>query len=175
MLVNVARRGTALSAEAVTPEYFKAAMASLAAPVGVLTCYDAKGEPCGLTVSALTSLSLEPPLLLVCLDRGSRSYGPIVAGRHFCINLLTEGQEWMARQFAGPSEGRFVGVDLVGDTVPGIAAAPVRVGCERYGVRDGGDHAILLGKVVSVSEGGEGLSSAALLWYRRRFATTAYT
>jgi flavin reductase (DIM6/NTAB) family NADH-FMN oxidoreductase RutF len=153
----------------VPSEVFKEAMALLAAPVTILTCYDETGTARGMTVSAVTSLSLDPPLLLACLDRRASVHDAFVAARWFCVNLPAPGQEPLVRRFAGPSGWRFSGVEVEPGVVPGISAAPVRFTCERYGVRDGGDHTILLGRVVAViGAGTEG--AGTLVWHHRGFA-----
>lgn len=78
---------------------FRAAMASLAAPVTVVTCYDDTGSPRGLTASAVSSLSLDPPLLLVCLDRGSRTHDVLTGAAAFTVHLLGPENEATAKKF----------------------------------------------------------------------------
>lgn len=159
---------------AVAPDVFRNAMVGLAAPVAILTCHDEDGAPWGLTVSSVTSLSLDPPLVLVCLDQRSISCSKVVSARWFCVNLAMPGQEWMARQFAGPAQDRFRGVDIEPGLAPSLSAAATRLLCEHYGVRDGGDHTILLGRVVAVDcpDGERSADTSALVWHGRDFART---
>ncbi|MFJ6937707.1 flavin reductase family protein [Streptomyces sp. NPDC101132] len=157
----------------VTAEEFRAAMAALAAPVTVVTCYDEYGTPRGLTASAVSSLSLDPPLFLVCLDRKSSSHDALVAASSFCVNLLAPGDEELALKFAGRPDRRFDGVRLAAGeaTAPGLADSALRLVCERHETLDGGDHTILVGRVVAVEGDGLGLTPAGgLLWHQRGFA-----
>lgn len=149
-------------------ERFRGAMAALAAPVTVVACYDETGTARGMTASAVTSLSLQPPLLLVCVDRGSATHDALVNAPWFSVSLLAPGQEDLARRFAGPAESRFTGVDLDPGHAPGLAAASLGLLCARHGLRDGGDHTILLGRITAVTReapGGQG----GLLWHHRAF------
>jgi flavin reductase ActVB len=156
-----------------SPEEFCAAMAALAAPVTVVTCYDDTGAPRGLTASAVSSLSLDPPLFLVYIDRGSRTHAALSGAPSFCVNLMGPENEALARQFAGPSEHRFAGIRLAraaeGSSpppAPGLADSALRLNCVRHDTVDGGDHTILVGRVTFVEgtshrAGGLGKSAAA--------------
>ncbi|MEU0334054.1 flavin reductase family protein [Streptomyces sp. NPDC006193] len=156
--------------ESVDPAAFRSAMAALAAPVTVVTCYDELGAPRGMTVSAACSLSLDPPLFLVCLDRRAGSHDALVTAPYFCVHVLGPGDEDLAMRFAGPAEHRFSGAPLLPE--PAVApalAAGLRLTCERYAVRDGGDHSILIGRVTGVdaADGARG----GLVWHQRGFTS----
>lgn len=156
--------------ESVDPAVFRSAMAALAAPVTVVTCYDDLGVPRGMTVSAASSLSLDPPLFLVCLDHRAGSHDALVSAQFFCVHVLGPGDEDLAMRFAGPADRRFTHTPLLPGPTPAPAlAAGVRLTCERYAVRDGGDHSILIGRVVEVdaSDGARG----GLVWHQRAFAS----
>jgi flavin reductase ActVB len=159
---------------AVAADVFRNAMVWFAAPVAILTCHDEDDAPWGLTVTSVTSLSLDPPLVLACLDKRSVSCSKVVSARWFCVNLAMPGQEWMARQFAGPAQDRFRGVDIEPGLAPMLSAAATRLICEHYGVRDGGDHSILLGRVMAVDcpDGDQAADTPALVWHGRDFACT---
>ncbi|KUN75283.1 flavin reductase family protein [Streptomyces griseoruber] len=156
--------------ESVDPADFRAAMAALAAPVTVVTCYDDLGVPRGMTVSAASSLSLDPPLFLVCLDRRAGSHDALVSAPFFCVHVLGPGDEDLAMRFAGPADRRFTHAPLLPgpDPAPELAAG-VRLTCARYAVRDGGDHSILIGRVTEVDapDGARG----GLVWHQRAFAS----
>ncbi|MFD9123909.1 flavin reductase family protein [Kitasatospora sp. NPDC059571] len=156
-------------ARSVEPAEFRAAMASLAAPVTVVTCYDEEGVARGLTASAVASLSLDPPLFLVCLDRRSSTHDVLVSAPSFAVHLLGPGNEELALRFAGPAEARFAGRPVTGDAAPLLPEAPLTLVCARYGVRDGGDHSILIGRVTGI-EGADRPSATGLLWHQRGFA-----
>lgn len=139
------------------PASFRAAMASL--PTGV-TIVSAPGEegPAGATANAVCSLSIEPMLMLACLDRGSRTLLAVQAADRFGVSVLHKGQEAVARGFAtkAPVAEKWAGVawsDWAG--VPVIDDALVRVACELRDVIVAGDHVILTGEVVGL-EASEG-------------------
>ncbi|MEV7724399.1 flavin reductase family protein [Streptomyces sp. NPDC101733] len=162
-----------LSRADVSAEEFRAAMAALAAPVTVVTCYDEYGTARGLTASAVSSLSLDPPLFLVCLDKGSSSHEALSGADEFCVNLLGPGDEALALKFAGRPDRRFEGVALApaSGRVPALAAAALRLVCENDRTLDAGDHTILIGRVTAVEGEGLGLTPAGgLVWHQRGFA-----
>ncbi|MFE3431452.1 flavin reductase family protein [Streptomyces sp. NPDC059171] len=151
---------------------FRSAMASLAAPVTVVTCYDATGTPRGLTASAVSSLSLDPPLLLVCLDRNSRTHDVLVSADTFALHLLGPENEALAKRFAGPTDQRFENVPLAsGPTsrhAPQLADCALRLTCTRYEVIEAGDHSILVGRVTASDCLGR--PAGGLVWHHRGFA-----
>jgi flavin reductase (DIM6/NTAB) family NADH-FMN oxidoreductase RutF len=129
------------------------ALGCFATGVTVVTCLTEGGTPAGLTVNSFTSVSLEPPLLLVCLAKSAASAGPLVAASHFAVNVLQTGQQPASIRFSTRDEDRF-------GTTPwscGEAGAPIlkdSLGvfeCQRRAVHDGGDHHILVGEVVKAS------------------------
>lgn len=135
------------------PRTLRDALGCFATGVTVVTCVAGDGTPAGLTVNSFTSVSLEPPLLLVCLHRMAASSGALVDATHFAINVLQNGQQPASIRFATRDEDRF-------GTTPwsrGEAGAPILANslgvfeCERYAVYDGGDHHILVGQVVKAS------------------------
>lgn len=132
-------------------------MASL--PTGVtIVAADGEDGPAGATANAVSSLSIEPMLMLACLDRGSRTLLAVQAADRFGVSVLHEGQEAIARSFAtkAPVAAKWEGVgwsEWAG--VPTIDEALVRVACELRDVIAAGDHVILTGEVVDLdaSEG----------------------
>lgn len=142
--------------------------AKLAAGVTVVT---ARGEdgPLGMTVSAVTSLSARPPLLLACLRDGSRTLAAVRARRTFAVHLLREEQQDLAGRFASPATTaaeRFAGTDtrqVLG--VPVLAGALAWSVCLTEDVRRYGDHHLVVGRVAAVHVGG----GRPLLWHDRRF------
>ncbi|MEU2421109.1 flavin reductase family protein [Streptomyces sp. NPDC007851] len=149
---------------------FRAAMSALAAPVTIVTCYDDRGRPRGLTASAVSSLSLAPPLFLVCLDRNSRTHDVLTEAGDFAVHLLGPGEEHLVDRFMQPAEHRFAGLPLSAesDRAPVIAGASLVLRCARHRLLEGGDHTILVGRVTEVS--GEPAHAGGLLWHRRGFA-----
>ncbi len=128
-------------------------------PTGV-TVVSANGPdgPAGATANAVCSLSIEPMLMLACLDRGSRTLLAVQAANRFGISVLHSGQEEIARSFAtkAPVADKWQGVDWRDrDGIPAIADALVWVSCELRDVIAGGDHVIVTGEVRGL-EAGEG-------------------
>ncbi|MEV1047111.1 flavin reductase family protein [Streptomyces sp. NPDC049916] len=156
----------------IAADEFRSAMASLAAPVTVVTCYDATGTPRGLTASAVSSLSLDPPLILVCLDRNSRTHDVLVSADAFALHLLGPENEALAKRFAGPTDQRFENVPLSsGPTshhAPQLADCALRLTCTRYEVIEAGDHSILVGRVTASDCLGS--PAGGLVWHHRGFA-----
>ncbi|GHB27273.1 oxidoreductase [Streptomyces viridiviolaceus] len=144
--------------------------AKLAAGVTVVT---ARGEdgPLGMTVSAVTSLSARPPLLLACLRDGSRTLAAVRAHRAFAVHLLREEQQDLAARFASPTTTaaeRFAGTGtrhVLG--VPVLAGALAWSVCLTEDVRRYGDHHLVVGRVAAVHVGG----GRPLLWHDRRFGS----
>jgi flavin reductase (DIM6/NTAB) family NADH-FMN oxidoreductase RutF len=135
------------------PRTLRDALGCFATGVTVVTCLDAKGKPAGLTVNSFTSVSLDPPLLLVCIAKAAASAGALTAATHFAINVLQTGQQPASIRFSTRDQDRF-------GATPwscGEAGAPIlkdSLGvfeCERFAVYDGGDHHILVGQVVKAS------------------------
>ncbi|MFQ5897552.1 MAG: flavin reductase family protein [Candidatus Methylomirabilia bacterium] len=85
---------------AIGPDEFRHALSHFASGVTVITTWDSKGHPTGLTASAVTSVSLNPPLLLVCVDHQAESYAALEAAGSFAVNILAADQEALSRRFA---------------------------------------------------------------------------
>lgn len=135
------------------PRTLRDALGCFATGVTVVTCLRPDGTPAGLTVNSFTSVSLEPPLLLVCLHKMAASSSALVEASHFAVNVLQTGQQPASIRFSTRDEDRF------GTTAwaCGEAGAPILTEslgvfeCERHAVHDGGDHHILIGEVVKAS------------------------
>jgi flavin reductase (DIM6/NTAB) family NADH-FMN oxidoreductase RutF len=150
------------------PRTLRDALGCFATGVTVVTCVGADGKPAGLTVNSFTSVSLDPPLLLVCLHKMAGSSMALTEASHFAVNVLQTGQQPASIRFSTRDEDRF-------GATPwscGEAGAPIleeSLGvfeCERYAVHDGGDHYILIGQVVKASFDA---SLDPLLFFRGRY------
>lgn len=132
--------------------------------VTIVTGADAAGAPVGLTANSFTSVSLDPPLLLVCLSGRSRSLPTIRGAGGFAVNILAENQRDLSNRFARPAENRFEGVPWR----RGPVGAPVLDGvcgwfdCRLHDEIHAGDHVILIGRV-----GGFGHPGGRPLGYAR--------
>ena len=139
------------------PTSFRAAMALLPTGVTVVTASGADG-PAGATANAVCSLSIEPMLMLACLDRGSRTLLAVQAANRFGIGVLHAGQEEIARAFAtkAPVADKWTGVAWSErDGIPAIDGSLVWVACDLRDVVAAGDHVIVTGEVTAL-ETGEG-------------------
>jgi flavin reductase (DIM6/NTAB) family NADH-FMN oxidoreductase RutF len=149
------------------PRTLRDALGCFATGVTVVTCLH-DGVPTGLTVNSFTSVSLDPPLLLVCIAKNAGSAAALTAASHFAINVLQTGQQPASIRFATRDEDRFGATPWA----CGEAGAPIledSLGvfeCERFAVYDGGDHHILVGRVVKASFDA---SLDPLLYFRGRY------
>jgi flavin reductase (DIM6/NTAB) family NADH-FMN oxidoreductase RutF len=141
----------------VTPDEFRAALSAYATGVTVVTAVGTDG-PSGATANAVTSLSLDPPMMLACLDRGSRTLASVRAQGRFGVNALAAGQEELARRFSAkdPEPAKWEGIEWSERLdLPRLAGGLMWVACELRDLIDGGDHLILTGNVLE-TEAGEG-------------------
>jgi flavin reductase (DIM6/NTAB) family NADH-FMN oxidoreductase RutF len=141
---------------------FLAAMSELASGVALVTCRVA-GRPWGMTVTAFTSVSADPPIVLVSLRSSVTSATAIRASRRFAVNILADGQEAVARRGSAPGAPKFVD-DLV------VAGALAHVECDLVQAVDIADHTVLFGRVVEARVHDEG---SALVYHRRAYRTVA--
>ena len=147
---------------------FREAVAHFATGVTVITTR-VDGRPVGMTASAVTSLSLDPVLLLVCISKHLSTHAAIESSRRFVVNVLGQGQEQIALQFARPSEttDKFAGVSLRDEgELPVLEDAIAYFVCDVHERFPGGDHTIFTGLV---RECGATPGRQPLLYFRSRF------
>jgi flavin-dependent trigonelline monooxygenase, reductase component len=126
-------------------------MGHFATGVSVITTRDEEGKPFGLTANALTSVSLVPPLILVCVDKSADTYPYFDRSKVFAVNILSDGQEGLSRRFATSGIEKFEGVGFRRNAM-GCAVLDDAVGhidCRIVQSIDAGDHTIYLGTVES--------------------------
>jgi flavin reductase (DIM6/NTAB) family NADH-FMN oxidoreductase RutF len=136
----------------VEPAAFRRAMARLPTAVTVVTAMGPDG-PSGLTANAVVSLSLDPPLMLACLDRGARTLRAVEHAGRFGISELGAGHAELASRFStkDPQPDKWEGVPWTArHGIPALDEAVVWVGCELENVLAGGDHVIVTGAVLEV-------------------------
>jgi flavin reductase (DIM6/NTAB) family NADH-FMN oxidoreductase RutF/pimeloyl-ACP methyl ester carboxylesterase len=126
------------------------ALGCFATGVTVVTAFDTGGEPVGLTANSFTSVSLDPPLLLVCIARTSSSLKALESAGHFAVNVLHIGQQPASSLFAVPGEDRFRQTPWQRGRhdAPVLSNALANFECRRHQMHDGGDHIILVGEVL---------------------------
>ena len=146
------------------PSEFRIACGHFATGVAIVTMRDGTGENHGFTANSFTSVSLEPPLVLVCVEKTISSHSPMTETEGFVVNILTEQQEGLARRFATPDIDKFEHVT----TEPGEYGAPRIPGCLAYlaaashSRHDGGDHTIFIGEATGAELG----SGRPLIFYQ---------
>jgi flavin reductase (DIM6/NTAB) family NADH-FMN oxidoreductase RutF len=144
-----------MSSAAVSADLFRRACALFPTGVAVLTTRASDGTPHGLTVNAFCSLSLDPPLVLVAIDRICSVLETFEKSGHFAINFLSAEQQNLSIRFSELPEGRFTGVSWT----PGSEGAPLMEGaigsveCRTTQVIDAGDHRALIGEVIAATVG----------------------
>lgn len=153
----------------VTGAEFRGAIGCFATGVAVVTTRQDDGRPCGLTANAVTSVSLEPPLVLVCVDKTAESHPHFGSTGIFAVNVLTEAQRDVSARFAMSGGDKFAGLPFHW----GATGAPVLnqhlacVECRIVAAHDGGDHTIYVGRVeVAASRGGR-----PLLYFRGAYGS----
>ncbi|MFF5228256.1 flavin reductase [Dactylosporangium sp. NPDC000521] len=128
-------------------EHFRSVAGRFATGVAVLTSRGVQARA-GMTVSALTSLSLDPPMVLVCVNRSVPTERSVAEAGTFCLNILGEGQEQLALQFARPGEDKFTGVRVHEGVLgnPVLTDALASIECEVSDTVQAGSHSIFIGR-----------------------------
>lgn len=148
-------------------EIFKKAMGKFPSGVVIVTTITPNGEKCGFTASAFTSLSLDPPLILVCLANSADCYNNFVTGEKFAVNVIGHQQHELAFKFATKGVDKFDGDEFEdGDSgLPIISNCILSLECNMKNTFEGGDHEILVGEVQHAKLN-EGTPS---IWYEGSF------
>ena len=153
-------------------EQFRETMSAFPAAVSVVTALDEAGAPRGLACSAVVSLSMAPPLLLICVNRRARSLRAIRHSGGFCVNLLRAGRSELSDRFASPSADKFSGVPWRPSPVSGLpwlsGDAAAYVDCRLAAEIEAATHAILIGTVRGSTGAADG---EPLLYCRRSYGT----
>lgn len=150
---------------------FKLAMSHFASGVTVVTT-EHEGTLYGMTVASFASLSLHPPLVLICVEKSVKSHDPIIASQKFGVSILAANQAGLSNRFASRSDDKFAGVELVrGDHgLPLLAGANCTLECRVHSQLPGGDHTIFVGEVLEARTGDDG---APLLYWRSGYRKLA--
>lgn len=132
------------------PIRFRQLLGAFATGVAVATARDGRGKPGGMTASAIASVSLDPPLLLVCVWQAADFHATIAQAEHFGLNVLADDQEALSRRFSVDHPDRFAGCAWHAHAtgVPILDGTAAHIICARDGAHPAGDHTIFLGRVL---------------------------
>jgi flavin reductase (DIM6/NTAB) family NADH-FMN oxidoreductase RutF len=135
----------------IDPADLRRALGTFATGVTVVTTTDADGRPRGFTANSFTSVSLDPPLILVCLAKMAASCPVFRAAQSFAVNILSEDQKAISAAFSSPAAERFAGVDWSGRATgcPVFSGVAAWLDCRMHEVVDAGDHCILIGRIIA--------------------------
>ena len=148
-------------------EEFRSVLGHFATGVTIITAMDG-GEPTGVAANSFTSVSLDPPLVLFCVARTSTTWPRIERAQRFAVNILGEHQEELSRLFATKGADRFGQTDWH----LGVGGSPVLhdvlayLDCEFWAEYDGGDHIIVVGRVLDL---GVSRQAAPLVFFRGEY------
>ncbi len=154
---------------ALDPRVFRDVLGQFCTGITIITTVH-DGQPVGFACQSFAALSLDPPLVLFCPTKVSRSWAAIEASGHFCVNILGEDQQHVSARFGSREPDKFAGVDWQ----PGVLGSPVLTGgpahieCLVHSVHDGGDHFVVFGAVESLSEAPK-VPPRPLLFYRGQY------
>ena len=135
---------------------FRRALGNFATGVTIMTAQNAQGEKVGVTANSFNSVSLDPPLILWSIDKRSSSYAVFAEATHFAVNILSADQIDLSNKFARSKDDKYANVDfdLGAGNVPVLQECSAVFECERYDILEGGDHWIILGRVVNFQDNG---------------------
>ncbi len=139
----------------VAPQQFRDALARWASGVTIVTART-EDEPIGMTAASFSSLSLDPPLILLCIAHSARSHDPLTEAAGFAVHILGRGQDEMSATFATAGADKFAQYpdERGAFDAPLLPYGVARLQCERHALLDGGDHTILVGRVLHVELSG---------------------
>jgi flavin reductase (DIM6/NTAB) family NADH-FMN oxidoreductase RutF len=164
--------GSAVPAEAIDARAFRDAMGRFVTGVCVATTLDPQDRPVGVTVNSFTSVSLDPPLILFCLEKSARTRPAFESAGRFAVNVLGAGHRELSTRFAKtPTDWDGVAAATAATGVPVLTEALTVLDCRTEAIHEGGDHLILVGRVVRlISDPG---GAEPLVYHRGRYARLA--
>lgn len=153
---------------AIDPRELRNVMGHFATGVTIITTKDVSGKPFGLTANAFSSLSLDPPLVLICVDKKVDCYACFDQSRVFVVNILSEGQDQLSTRFATKGIEKFEGVAVRQGNlgVPLLEGAVAHIECTLTSAYEGGDHTIYVGEIQAVAASGD----RPLLFFKGKYS-----
>lgn len=152
---------------------FRNALGNFPTGIAVMTAASSEASHIGITVNSFTSVSLEPPLVLWCIDRRSRRYPAFANAPGFTVSILASGHQDVSSRLAGAGEHNLDGIALIATELgpPALADSLAVFECALESVQDAGDHAILIGRVLRFAcHAGAG---APLVYYQGKYGALA--
>lgn len=144
--------------------------------VTIVTALDAAGLPIGVTASSFNSVSLDPPLILWSISKTAHSHDVFATGTYFAVHVLEASQQSLSDRFARPGADKFQGLSYK----PGLGNIPLlpqcraRFQCQLENCYDGGDHSIILGRVIEYNRPGtQPETPSPLIFFRGQYASLA--
>jgi flavin reductase (DIM6/NTAB) family NADH-FMN oxidoreductase RutF len=154
----------------ITTDLYRQVMGNWCTGVTVATTKDSNGQPYGLTVSSFTSVSMDPILVLICLDDRLSGLQYFRDSMNFGVSILSEAQQEVSRLFAKKDTARPAELYFMGESgIPLIRDSLVTLECETLDMYPGGDHTIFLGKVVAAELHGAMQGVKPLLYFRGKY------
>jgi flavin reductase (DIM6/NTAB) family NADH-FMN oxidoreductase RutF len=160
-------KGRLLSSNELDKNGYRRALGCFATGVAIATTVDKCGKKSGMTISSFNSVSLDPPLVLWSIDRESNNFEAFIEAEHFAVHVLTADQKSICERFAGRGTDKFEGLDCT----EGVARSPILPDysavfeCETEHRYDGGDHVILVGRVLKFDD----RETDPLIFYRGHY------
>lgn len=153
------------------PKDFRRALGQFPTGVTVITTLDGDGKPCGMTASSFNSVSMDPPLVLWSVGKGSRGTDVYANASHFVVNVLADDQINLSNGFASKSDDKFAGVEYSEGVngCPVLADTAASFQCKTWKVYEGGDHFIVVGEVVDYAHA----EHDSLVFQKGRYAIAA--
>lgn len=151
----------------IDPLEFRDVLGHFATGVTIVTTRDSDGNPHGLTANAFTSVSLDPPLVLVSVDKKAESHEHLEKSRFFCVNILGEASEDLSNRFAKSGGEKFEGVSHSDrhTGAPVLDDAIAWIDCHLDQIYEGGDHTLFVGRVTGL----HAIGGRPLLYYAGKY------
>jgi flavin reductase (DIM6/NTAB) family NADH-FMN oxidoreductase RutF len=154
----------------IAAERFREVLGHLPTGVTVVTAFGPDG-PIGMAANSVTSVSLDPPMILLCPAKSSTTWPSIRGAGDFCVNVMAKHHEAVTRQFAGRGGDRYAGVDHTPRiTGPALRDAVAWIECRLRDEHDAGDHTIAVADVLAIDAVGK---AEPLVFFRGRYGTFA--
>ena len=152
---------------------FRTALGSFPTGIAVMTAASSEASHIGITVNSFTSVSLDPPLVLWCIDRRSRRYPAFASAPGFTVSILASGHQSVSSRLAGAGEHSLEGIALIATELgpPALADSLAVFECALESVQDAGDHAILIGRVLRFAQ--HDGAGAPLVYFQGKYGALA--